>query len=147
MVTRDTAWPPGTPCWVDLGVADIPKAKAFYSGLFGWEIQDDRRRPAATDVRDRRPARWPASAPRSGPPDSRTFWTTYLASTDADETAAKIKAAGGQVMMDPFDVMDVGRMFIAADPGGAHVRRLAGAHAHWRPGWPTSRARSSGART
>jgi uncharacterized protein len=51
--------------------------------------------------------------------DMPIFWTTYLATENADETAAKIKAAGGQVMMDPFDVMDVGRMFIAVDPGGA----------------------------
>ena len=40
MVTRDTAWPAGTPCWVDLGVDDIGQAKAFYGGLFGWDIQD-----------------------------------------------------------------------------------------------------------
>ena len=33
MVTRDTAWPAGTPCWIDIGVADMPKAKAFYSAL------------------------------------------------------------------------------------------------------------------
>src|ERR1039457_703014 len=38
MVTRDTAWPSGTPCWVDLGVDDIAKAGTFYAGLFGWEI-------------------------------------------------------------------------------------------------------------
>ncbi len=37
MVTRDTAWANGTPCWVDLGVADIRKAGAFYGTLFGWE--------------------------------------------------------------------------------------------------------------
>src|SRR5258708_3796685 len=38
MVTRDTAWGDGTPCWVDLGVADIAKAGAFYAELFGWEV-------------------------------------------------------------------------------------------------------------
>ena len=38
MVTRDTAWPGGTPCWVDLGADDIDKATAFYRGLFGWDI-------------------------------------------------------------------------------------------------------------
>src|SRR5260370_28804511 len=39
MVARDTAWPSGTPCWVDLGVDDIARASEFYAGLFGWEIQ------------------------------------------------------------------------------------------------------------
>ena len=39
MVTRDTPWPDGTPCWVDLGTNDIPKAISFYSSQFGWDIQ------------------------------------------------------------------------------------------------------------
>ena len=38
MVTRDTRWPAGTPCWVDVTVDDIPKAIAFYQALFGWDI-------------------------------------------------------------------------------------------------------------
>ena len=38
MVTRDTRWPAGTPCWVDVTVDDIPKAVAFYRALFGWDI-------------------------------------------------------------------------------------------------------------
>ena len=39
MVTRDTRWPAGTPCWVDVSVDDVPKAIAFYQALFGWDIQ------------------------------------------------------------------------------------------------------------
>ncbi|WP_241037009.1 VOC family protein [Blastococcus litoris] len=37
MPTRDTPWPDGTPCWVDIGVPDVDAAKAFYTALFGWE--------------------------------------------------------------------------------------------------------------
>ena len=39
MVTRDSSWPSGTPCWVDLGVDDVSRATAFYSRLFGWDTQ------------------------------------------------------------------------------------------------------------
>ena len=39
VVTRDTRWPAGTPCWVDLGTQDIQKAISFYSSQFGWGIQ------------------------------------------------------------------------------------------------------------
>ena len=46
-------------------------------------------------------------------------WTTYLASDDADATAAKIREAGGTLFMDPFDVFDAGRMTVAQDPTGA----------------------------
>jgi predicted enzyme related to lactoylglutathione lyase len=57
--------------------------------------------------------------PRQGPPGMPPVWTTYLASDDLDDTVSKIKAAGGQTIMEPMDVMDVGRMAVAADPGGA----------------------------
>ena len=36
-----------------------------------------------------------------------------------DATAAKIKSAGGQLVMEPMDVMDAGRMLVAADITGA----------------------------
>ena len=34
-----TAYPPGTPCWVDLSTSDPAASAAFYTGLFGWEAQ------------------------------------------------------------------------------------------------------------
>lgn len=117
MVTRDTAWPPGTPCWVDLGVTDIPKAKAFYSALFGWEIQDGP--PEAGGYSMCEIGGQPVAGIGASQGDMPIFWTTYIATEDADKTAEAIKAAGGQVLMEPFDVMDVGRMFMATDPGGA----------------------------
>jgi uncharacterized protein len=129
MVTRDSAWPPGTPCWVDLGVADIPKAKSFYGELFGWEIQDGPPEAGGYAMCEIGGLPVAGIGPKMGPPDMPSFWTTYLASANAEETAAKIKAAGGQVMMEPFDVMDVGRMFVAVDPGGA-VFGVWQAHAH-----------------
>jgi hypothetical protein len=118
MVTRDTAWPAGTPCWVDLGVGDIPKATAFYSGLFGWDIQElppEAGGYSMCMLDGRSVAGIGSQQDASMPP----FWTTYIASDDADATAAKVTAAGGQVLMEPFDVLDVGRMFVAIDPGGA----------------------------
>ena len=119
MVARDTAWPSGTPCWVDLGVDDIVKASAFYAGLFGWEIQAGP--PEAGGyvmcLTNGRPVA--GIGPKQGPPGTPPAWTTYLAADDADNTARMVKTAGGQVLMEPMDVMDVGRMAVAADPGGA----------------------------
>jgi uncharacterized protein len=119
MVTRDTAWPAGTPCWIDIGVADMPKAKAFYSALLGWEIIDGPPEAGGYSMCEIGGQQVAGIGPKMGPADMPTFWTTYLATDDADETAAKIRAAGGQIMMEPYDVMDVGRMLIATDPGGA----------------------------
>jgi predicted enzyme related to lactoylglutathione lyase len=119
MVTRNTAWPAGTPCWVDLGVSDIPKAMAFYGGLFGWDIQEGPPETGGYAMCTIGGLPVAGIGPKMGEADMPTVWTTYIASEDADATAAKIKAAGGQVLADPFDVMDVGRMFVAVDPGGA----------------------------
>jgi len=118
MVTHDTAWPAGTPCWVDLGVGDIAKATAFYGTLFGWDIEagpPEAGGYSMCTLGGRPVAGLGAQEDLSMPP----YWTTYIASDDADATAAKVRDAGGQVMTEPFEVMDVGRMFIATDPGGA----------------------------
>ena len=119
MVTRDTAWGDGTPCWVDLGVADIAKAGAFYAELFGWEVQPGPPEAGgyALCLKDGRQVA--GIGPKMGPADEPSAWTTYLAAGNADETAGKIKACGGHVLVEPMDVMDQGRMAMAADPGGA----------------------------
>lgn len=47
------------------------------------------------------------------------LWNTYIWTDSADDTAAKVKDAGGKVMMEPFDVMESGRMAVFTDPEGA----------------------------
>ena len=118
MVTRDTAWPAGTPCWVDLGVDDLDAARLFYEGLFGWTMEPGP--PEAGGyimcLKDGRPV---AGVGPKMTAEQPSMWTTYLAVEDAADTVAKIKANGGRVFMEPMDVMDVGVMAIAQDPGGA----------------------------
>jgi predicted enzyme related to lactoylglutathione lyase len=119
MVTRDTAWGDGTPCWVDLGVADIAKAGAFYAALFGWEVRQGPPEAGGYALCLKEGRLVAGIGPNMGPAGEPSTWTTYLAASNADETAGKIKAAGGQVLVEPMDVMDQGRMAMAADPGGA----------------------------
>ena len=58
-----------------------------------------------------------------GPP----VWATLRrTSTSADATAAKVTANGGQVLVPPMDVLDVGRMAVFTDPVGAVVLGVAG---------------------
>lgn len=42
----------------------------------------------------------------------------YLASGDADATAAVIQEAGGTAVLEPVDVMDAGCMLVAQDSSG-----------------------------
>jgi predicted enzyme related to lactoylglutathione lyase len=119
MVTRDKPWPAGTPCWVDLGVDDIGKAKQFYASLFGWEMQESPPEAGGYVLCAKDGAQVAGLGPKQGGPEVRPSWTTYIATEDADATVSKIRSAGGQLLVEPMDVMDIGRMAIAADPGGA----------------------------
>ena len=47
------------------------------------------------------------------------MWNTYIWVDSADETASKARDAGGAVAMEPFDVLDAGRMAVLIDPEGA----------------------------
>jgi len=57
------------------------------------------------------------SIPEGAP--QMAMWNTYIWVDSADETAAKVRDAGGNVLMEPFDIMDAGRMGVFADPEGA----------------------------
>ena len=52
-------------------------------------------------------ARVAGLAPRQS--DQLSVWTTYLASNDADATAAKIREHGGTVVVEPMPIEDFGR--------------------------------------
>ncbi|RJO79341.1 VOC family protein [Nocardia panacis] len=118
MPTRDTAWPQGTPCWVDCQVDDTGKAREFYANLFGWEIMDSPPEAGGYLMAMRNGKAVAGIGPKPEGMPMPSAWTTYLAAEKADDIAGKVSASGGQTFMPPFDVMDVGRMFVAADPTG-----------------------------
>jgi predicted enzyme related to lactoylglutathione lyase len=109
----------GVPSWVDLGTPDIPKAIEFYSGLFGWRIEQGPAEAGGYSIAHLRGRPVAGLGPQMnpGPP----CWTTYVTVDSADEAVAKATAAGGKVLMEPMDVMDAGRMAIFADPIGAVI--------------------------
>jgi predicted enzyme related to lactoylglutathione lyase len=115
-----TSYAHGTPCWVDVTSTDMERTVAFYGGLFGWEAETAAEPEAGgyTMFRLRGKNVAAASPPPPGSP-AASYWTTYLASDDVDDMAAKIRDAGGTVFMDPIDVFDAGRMTVAQDPTGA----------------------------
>lgn len=114
----------GTPSWTDLMTTDQDAAKSFYSGVFGWTYQDnpvpdggvysmaqlEGQDVTAISLMDEESAKHRPSS-----------WNTYITVDDVDAATAKVAGAGGMVMMEPFDVMDAGRMSFVADPTGAAV--------------------------
>jgi predicted enzyme related to lactoylglutathione lyase len=114
-----TSYEPSTPSWVDLGEADVDAGWDFYSSLFGWQYEDmgpDAGGYRMATLKGKYVAGFgPAQNP--GPP----FWSTYVSVTDADDTAAKVKDAGGNVIVEPMDVFDSGRMAVFQDAEGAFI--------------------------
>lgn len=102
----------GIPCWVEAQLPDLAAGRRFYGELFGWSY-DPTRHEALLDGRrvagliPKRDGRMP------------TTWTVYLSAYDAGTVAARIKAAGGQMVMEPYPVGPFGVRALAADPGGA----------------------------
>ncbi len=126
MPKRDAATA-GAPCWIDLMTSDPDASRAFYGELFGWTWED----PGAAyggycnflldGVQIAGVMRNPGEG---GMPD---VWSVYLATEDAQATVDAAVASGGQVIVAPMDVTDLGTMAVMTDPGGAAI----GA---WRPG-------------
>jgi predicted enzyme related to lactoylglutathione lyase len=110
---------PGVPCWVDTNQPDPDAAAAFYGGLFGWELEDVMPPDAPRRYLMARLPGGDVAAVTSATGDAPAAWNTYVWVDSADETAAKVKEAGGSVLSEPFDVMDSGRMAVLADPAGA----------------------------
>ena len=124
-MTTKTSYAQGTPCWVDLQTSDQDGARAFYSGVFGWEFLEqpmpDGPVYAMAQLGGRNAAAIAPQNPEQAAAGVPPMWNTYLAVDDVDATTALVPGAGGVVAMEPFDVMEAGRMSFVADPSGAFV--------------------------
>ena len=114
---------PGTFCWVELGTTDSAGAKKFYTELFGWTFEDSPVGPGMiytmlySNGKDIGALYELDAEKRSqGIP---SHWLSYVAVASADESAAKAKELGATIIVEPFDVMTVGRMSVIQDPSGA----------------------------
>jgi predicted enzyme related to lactoylglutathione lyase len=107
----------GVPSWVDIGVPDPQLAADFYGALFGWESPPGPEEAGGYRIAMVGDAPVAGIGPQQnpGPP----AWATYVNVDDADAIAALVTANGGQVLVPPMDVMDVGRMAVFLDPVGA----------------------------
>lgn len=112
---------PGVPSWVDTNQPDPQAATAFYGALFGWEFEDVMPEGSGGHYFIGRIRGGDVAAvgslPDGAPPVAT--WNTYIAVANADDAAAKTQAAGGSAAMEPFDVLDAGRMAMLTDPEGA----------------------------
>jgi hypothetical protein len=112
---------PGSVCWNELATTDAAGAEAFYTRLLGWASRSggsipgipyteflvgERSVGGMLEMTDE----WGGAPPH---------WLVYFSVVDCDESVAKARDLGGAVIKDSFDIPNVGRMAVLADPQGA----------------------------
>ena len=114
---------PGTFCWVELTTSDGPAAKEFYTSLFGLSFKDNPMGDAGVYTMLQKNGKDVGGLYQMGPEQKGTppNWGSYVAVENANDAAAHAKELGATVMMEPFDVMEHGRMAVIQDPTGAVV--------------------------
>lgn len=114
-----TKYEHGTPSWVDISTPDLEGAIAFYSGLFGWDVEigpPEMARYSMASI-DGKPVAGLADQQQPGP----ASWASYVSVDDVDDIAARVEKAGGTVVVPPMEIPEAGRMLITQDVAGAFV--------------------------
>lgn len=120
MAPRYTA-PLGAPCWIDLMSSDTDRAVSFYGDIFGWRAEQGGEEYGgyiSLYQGDAIVAGLMKNEADSGYPDG---WSTYLSSVDIHATVSAAESAAGTILLQPMDVVTLGRMAVIADPGGASI--------------------------
>jgi len=123
------------PVWVDLATTDAAGAREFYSKLFGWDVEVNTDPQYGGYALARVDGQDVAGIGPKMSEQAPTAWSVYIGTPDAEELAGKVQAAGGNVIMPPFDVGDQGRMAVFQDPSGAFIaawqrKAMGGFHTH-----------------
>jgi predicted enzyme related to lactoylglutathione lyase len=109
--------------WYELMTPDPAGAKAFYDAVVGWSIDAESDFPNGYRMIGRSDGKAAGGLlpltdemQRHG---ARPAWLGYLYVEDVDGSVAAIERDGGKALMPPFDIPDIGRVAMVADPQGA----------------------------
>ena len=109
--------------WHDLMTENMASSQTFYRLAFGWEFQTIREAEPAYAV-----IKYASeyiggmvTVKRRDPAEPVSQWLSYIAVNDPDAAVRAATAEGARVLKAPFDVANVGRAAIIADPQGAPV--------------------------
>ncbi|HOU40976.1 MAG TPA: VOC family protein [Promineifilum sp.] len=119
-----TNYPDGVFNWIDLSTTDIAGARAFYSGLFGWQANNVPVGDSGVDytffeLDGHAVAGGGQMMPEQQAAGQPAAWTSYVKYDDIDAAVARAGAAGGTVLMPPMEIPNSGRLAVLTDPSGA----------------------------
>lgn len=103
---------------IELHTGDIAKAKSFYSGLFGWNLQD-MPMPGGSGSYTMINVGEGTGGGMISDPAVPPHWMAYVGVDDVVATTAKAKSLGATVIQDVMVVGEYGLMSVITDPTGA----------------------------
>ncbi len=105
--------------WYDLMTTDVESAKAFYQSVVGWSF--DMQPPDYHLLQVEGKSVGGIMATPEEAKGMPPFWAGYVFTPDVDATCAKVKKLGGMVCREPWDIPEILRMAVIADPTGATI--------------------------
>jgi uncharacterized protein len=107
---------------VELQTKDVAKAKAFYSALFGWKLEDMPLPGGGGGYTMINVGEGTGGGMFNNPdPNVPPFWLAYVGVDDVAVSTKRAKELGATVMQDVTQVGDFGKMSVLTDPTGAHI--------------------------
>ncbi|GAA3682590.1 hypothetical protein FB459_3329 [Yimella lutea] len=110
--------PHGDITHIDIPVADTKKASEFYGNLFGWQIAEVPGYEGYPMWQAPNKISGGGLAPRS---DGFTQPRSYVEVDSIEQTLAKVKETGGEVVMEKNPISDTSWWAIFRDPDGNDV--------------------------
>jgi predicted enzyme related to lactoylglutathione lyase len=112
----------GTPCWFELGTKGVERAETFYGACFGWGFKHGTDADTVYREFTAPGAAYPMGGmmelkPEFGPVPPH--WMIYFTVPDCDAEVARARKLGGELVVPPMDIENVGRFAVLADPAGA----------------------------
>jgi uncharacterized protein len=108
----------GSHIWYELMTPDPEGAKAFYDAVVGWNIGEPMPEAGGYRMIGRSDGKFAGGVtPHDHFPGPT--WIGYIGVDDLDATVASIEEKGGKILREAWEIPNVGRMAIVADPQGA----------------------------
>jgi hypothetical protein len=105
---------------VELNTSDPEEAKAFYSKLFQWQLEDVPNSTAPDGSYTMiNVGQGTGGGIMKQMPGGPSGWLAYVEVVDIHATTQNAKSLGGKVMKEPFEVMGMGWISFIQDPSGA----------------------------
>ena len=103
---------------VELNTTDVDKAKAFYTRLFAWKLEDVPM-PGGTYTMISVGEGTGGAMMQHPMPGAPSMWLAYVQVDDIAAATQKAKSLGATVIKDVTEVMGAGWLSIITDPTGA----------------------------